>query len=179
MKPFEIASQTYAYQGYFDLRTDLLQKKDGSQHPYTFLMTKVDAVSVIAKTEDDYYILTHEYRHAIGKRVLGCPGGRIEKEEIPENAAKRELLEETGYDCKELISLGSYYPLPGVCDQKIFLFFAPLAIKSEKGHLDAFEEIDVLLHKEEKVTQLLLQEEDVDGILTVLFLNKILYEKRV
>ncbi|MFA6422343.1 MAG: NUDIX hydrolase [Candidatus Buchananbacteria bacterium] len=55
------------------------------------------AVCILALDEDKNVILTKQYRPGMEKILLEMPGGVVEKNEKPEEAVKRELLEETGY----------------------------------------------------------------------------------
>ncbi|MTH99855.1 NUDIX hydrolase [Roseibium sp. RKSG952] len=53
--------------------------------------------AIYAVTEDDHVLLMRQYKHGVGRVCFTLPGGQIEAGEIPEFAARRELLEETGY----------------------------------------------------------------------------------
>ena len=65
------------------------------------------AVAIIAITEDKKIILVEQYRKALERTIVEIPAGKLEKGEEPAECAKRELEEETGYDCEtlELITL--------------------------------------------------------------------------
>lgn len=67
-------------------------------------------------------ITLREYRYPIRSWQTELPGGLIDPGETPEQAAVRELKEETGYEADEVISLGYFYPLFGSTDEKIHLF---------------------------------------------------------
>jgi ADP-ribose pyrophosphatase len=58
--------------------------------------------------------MSTQYRHPVQKMSLGFPGGAIEDGQTPTSAAIRELLEETGYQAKKLIDLGSFMPDIGI-----------------------------------------------------------------
>lgn len=172
MKNIDVISQNIVYEGFFDLRLDTLQKNNGAKQDYTILLTKVDAVAILGVTKEKEFILTQEYRPPIGTTLLGCPGGRMEKDEAPLHAAKREFLEETGYTAPEFHLVGSYYPLPAICDQKVFFFYAPDAEKIEEISLDPFESIDLLFLKKEKLFHEMKNERAIDGVLgNILFLT--------
>jgi ADP-ribose pyrophosphatase len=65
-----------------------------------------DTVAVLALTDDDRVILVREFRAGPEEVVLELPGGLIELEQTPEEAARAELLEETGYE-GELTAAGT------------------------------------------------------------------------
>jgi ADP-ribose pyrophosphatase len=59
-----------------------------------------DTVAVLALTEDDQVVLVREFRPGPEELILELPGGLIDPGQTPEEAARRELLEETGYEGK-------------------------------------------------------------------------------
>jgi ADP-ribose pyrophosphatase len=67
-----------------------------------------DYALIIAKTPDDKVIMTRQYKHGIRQISLMFPGGAIEQGESPLEAARRELLEETGYAVDSMEFLGSF-----------------------------------------------------------------------
>ena len=67
-------------------------------------------------------ILVNEYRHGCRDYVWQLPAGCVDGEEAPEEAARRELLEETGYVAKKLKFLGSWYVSPPRMPDRIFAF---------------------------------------------------------
>ena len=113
------------------------------------------AAIIFPITEDGKIILAIEPRVFTDKTVdIGLPAGYIEENENPEDAAKRELMEETGYEASKLISLGSFYPDQG-CSGALNHYFLALSCKkvceqsldeSEfiKYILVTFEELDFL-----------------------------------
>ncbi len=66
-----------------------------------------DGVLIVATDEDDKLIMFNEYKYAANKEVLGFPAGGINEDELPIEAAARELLEETGYISEELTHVGA------------------------------------------------------------------------
>jgi ADP-ribose pyrophosphatase len=65
-----------------------------------------DTVAVLALTEDDQVVLVREFRPGPEELILELPGGLIDEGQTPEEAARRELLEETGYE-GEIAYVGS------------------------------------------------------------------------
>lgn len=83
-----------------------------------------ECVAVLAVDEDENVILVEQYRKPIDSVILEIPAGHIEDGETPELAAKRELLEETGFVATEMTYVNKYYTSPGFSDELIYFFFA-------------------------------------------------------
>ena len=75
------------------------------------------AVAVVAVTPDQRLVMVRQYRYAAGRFLLEIPAGTLEPGEDPEDTARRELREETGYSAKNLRPLGSFFSAPGFCDE--------------------------------------------------------------
>ena len=82
------------------------------------------AVAVVPLLPDGRIIMVRQYRHAVGKALLEIPAGKLDRGEIPEQCAARELEEETGYACNQLRSLTSVWTTPGFSDEIIHIYAA-------------------------------------------------------
>lgn len=82
------------------------------------------AVVILPIVDAEHVCLLRNYRFVIGETLWEAPAGTLEPGEPLEQAAHRELLEETGYTAKRLRSLGFLYASPGVMDEKLHLFVA-------------------------------------------------------
>jgi 8-oxo-dGTP pyrophosphatase MutT (NUDIX family) len=83
-----------------------------------------DTVIIIPIFEDGSLLMVEGYRHGAGENLLELPGGFIEENEEPSQAAKRELFEETKYSCDSLELLNWFYTWPGRTAQKNYVFVA-------------------------------------------------------
>lgn len=81
------------------------------------------AVAVLALI-DGKAILVKQYRPALGAWTLEIPAGTLEPGESPEEAAIREMVEETGYKPTSLTPLIEFYPTPGVSNEYIRVYLA-------------------------------------------------------
>ena len=82
------------------------------------------AVAIVVRDAEGRVLLVRQLREAVGKEVWEIPAGKLEPGEAPEEAARRELCEETGLDAEELVPLGAIYPTPGYSSEVIYLFLA-------------------------------------------------------
>ena len=103
-----------------------------------------DFVNIVAVTTDEKFLCFRQTKYAIRDLTLAPVGGYMENGEIPLNAAKRELLEETGYTSESWISLGSF-PVDGNRGAGIAnLYLALNAVKSSEICKDDLEEQELL-----------------------------------
>jgi ADP-ribose pyrophosphatase len=83
------------------------------------------AAAVLTMTEDERVVLTRQFREAVRTVLLEIPAGIYDVEgERPEDTARREVLEETGYRVTSLDRLGLIHTSPGFVDETIDLFLA-------------------------------------------------------
>lgn len=83
------------------------------------------AVAVLAINDDDEVLTIHQYRHPVGANLVEIPAGLLDfPEESPFEAAKRELLEETGYSAAEWFTLCDFCTTPGSSSEAVRIFLA-------------------------------------------------------
>ncbi|MFC0188382.1 NUDIX domain-containing protein [Fictibacillus aquaticus] len=121
------------------------------------------AVAVIAVTEDKKALMVRQYRKALGKVITEIPAGKLEKGEDPLESAKRELLEETGYTCREMKKIASFYTSPGFADEIITVYFTDSLIYKGEQNTDEDEFIDVLELTAAEISELIEKEEIHDA----------------
>lgn len=171
----KVISKKVIYKGFFDFREDIVLDHNSKEYQYNFLIAKAEACAILPEIEEDKFLLTLEYRYPVDKTILSCPGGRLEKDEKPEVGARRELLEETGYEAKEMIPLNLFYPFPSVCDQKVYLFLAKGLKKIQEPHLDPLEEIQVKQISLNEIKTLDFSLFPCDGVVHSLLFHRSLY----
>lgn len=112
-------------------------------------------INVIAMTKDGRFIIERQYRHAIGEVSTEICAGCAEDEESPMAAAKRELLEETGYAGGTWSEIMVVAPNSSTMDNYCHCFLAEGVEKVSDQHLDATEDIHVFLATSEEVFTML------------------------
>ena len=117
-----------------------------------FVLEYGDWATILALTKQQEVVLIRQYRHGAQKVILELPGGAMEAEdESPMQAARRELLEETGYASDNFIQIGCVSPNPANQTNLIYSFLALDAEKVGGQRLDPTEDIEVLLKPVEEV----------------------------
>ena len=85
----------------------------------------IGAVCVIPITDEGEVICVRQYRYPFAEVLLEIPAGKLDfKGEIPLDAVKRELREETGAVSTKLTYLGKFYPSPAILDECIHMYMA-------------------------------------------------------
>ncbi len=116
------------------------------------------AVGIVALTGENHVVLVEQFRPPIGKSVIELPAGLVGDIADAEHesflvAAKRELLEETGYAARRWTELGSGYSSPGLTDESMVLYLAEELEGQNEGGGDASEQIIVHEVPIDEVTQ--------------------------
>lgn len=103
------------------------------------------AVAVLPITDDNKIVMVEQYRKALEKEIVEIPAGKLEKGEDPAVCAKRELEEETSYECENLELLISFYTSPGFANEIIHLYKATgLKKKEDAAALDEDEFVNLI-----------------------------------
>jgi ADP-ribose pyrophosphatase len=101
------------------------------------------AVDESRNPKDPDIILERQYRHAAGQFLLELPAGRIEPNESPLAAAKREMIEETGYRAKRWTLLTKYFASPGFLGEWMQIYLAR-DIREGVAQPEADEHIEII-----------------------------------
>jgi ADP-ribose pyrophosphatase len=116
-------SSEYLFESkWFRLRQDRLTLPSGEDVEYT-LVEHAGYVVIVPMLSDGRVVMERIYRHTLQETVLECPSGGLDAD-APEEAARRELLEETGYVAGKLEPLGRYYGSSGISDEAFWVFLA-------------------------------------------------------
>ena len=116
------------YEGrYLIVRVDTIEDPEGGRHRREFV-DHPGAIAVLALDGDDL-LLVRQFRHAAGRPLLELPAGTLERirdgeTEPPDEAAPRELEEETGYRAGRWRKLGNIWMSPGSLSEELHLYLA-------------------------------------------------------
>ena len=153
MKPWKTKSRELVLdeKPWLTVEHHVVELPDGRVIPDWPWVTTPDYINVVAVTEDEHFICFRQVKYGIDGDTLAVVGGYIEQGEEPLEAAKRELLEETGYEAPDWISLGSYLVDPNRGIATGHLFLARSARYVTQRNADDLEEQELLLLTREEI----------------------------
>jgi len=104
-----------------------------------------DWVLILALTPQEEVVMVRQYRHGTEQVCLELPGGLVDAgDDSPALSARRELLEETGYQADEIVLIGECFPQPAILSNMCFFYLAKNAAKVQSQDLDSGEDIEIL-----------------------------------
>src|ERR1017187_5817256 len=144
----KVISSKLSFKGrVFNVFTDTLEEPDGHRH-IKDVVRHHGSVVILAVDErinpaDPDVILERQYRHAAGQFLIELPAGTRNPSEAPLAAAKREMIEETGYRAKRWTMLQKYFASPGFLGEWMQIYLAR-DIRQGEAHLEMDENLEVL-----------------------------------
>ena len=129
---------------YFALRSDKLRLPGGAVKDPYYVVERPDAAIIFPLTGEGEAVLVRQYRPPLERMELGLPAGLVEVGERPEAAARRELLEETGYSGGEWKPLGALASSPSLKNNWAYLFLARRVERSAQPDPDEHELVETV-----------------------------------
>lgn len=145
----------------------------GDDHQFYFIET-ADWVNIVPITDNNEVVLIKQFRHGNQQITIEIPGGMVDPGEQPAVSAVRECLEETGYSCDDVQSLGVIAPNPALFENSVHTYWARGAKPSRDIQNTATEKTEVMLVPLSDIADMLLKGE-IDNALVVATLWRLLY----
>jgi 8-oxo-dGTP pyrophosphatase MutT (NUDIX family) len=164
-----IGSKTVYKNPWLSVREDSVIRPDGKPGIFGVVEMK-SGVSVLPIDDEGNVYLTKEYHYAIEQETIEVVSGGIDNEESKEEAAKRELEEETGIVAKELIDLGLVDPFTTAIVSPNYLFLAR-DLEFSKAIPEGTENIKVIKVSIKEAIQWVMENKITHGASTTLILK--------
>lgn len=137
------------------LRVDKLEMPNGNIKEEYYVLEYPTWVNMVGITEDNQILFVKQYRHGSGQIMVELPAGVVEEGEDPVVAAKRELLEETGYEFNDISYVCELYANPATSGNLTYTYVLTGGKKVQEQELDDSEDIEVVAMSIEEAKQFL------------------------
>ena len=153
----------------FSIRTDrAVSPRTGVDHDF-YILESTPWVNVIALTDDGRIVLVRQYRHGTREVTLEIPGGLVENNDTPLQAARKELREETGFEATQWVDLGYVRPNPAMQSNACHTFVATGAFHVGELDLDDKEDIVVEIRPLSEIPEIIKRGEINHGLVLAAF----------
>jgi ADP-ribose pyrophosphatase len=156
-----LSSETVYTGKIITVRHDTVRLPDGREATRD-VVEHPGAVAVVPVTGDGKVVLVRQYRHPVARLLLEVPAGKLDKGERPEDCARRELEEETGYQAGSLEHLATFFTAPGFSDEQMHLY-AARDLRKTSQNTDQDEFIDIEYYTPAQIRKLLADKEISDA----------------
>ena len=158
-----LTSEYISRHKYFTARRDKCETPDGNIVEEYFVVELPLTVCAVALTEEGEVLMVKQYRHPIEEVLLEVPGGFVDEGESSEQAIKRELKEETGYDFSSYTYVGKIAANPGVLNNFTDFYLAKGGKKTSEQNLDKNEEVEIEKISMAELKRLFLENKILQG----------------
>ncbi len=133
----------------------------GSREIVKDVLAHPGAVVILPLIEHEV-IMLRQYRPGPRRWIYELPAGTVEEGEDPEETARRELLEETGYEAQDMRLLFKMYPSPGVSTELMYMYLATNLVRRSPSP-EEDEILEVVRLPYSRVLEMIYNGEIVDG----------------
>lgn len=158
MEKWKLLSSEYiCKEPWATLRRDTCELPDGRINDHYYVLEYPDWVNMVGITAQNELLVIRQYRHGAGILSLEIPAGTTEPGENPQDAAVREMLEETGYQFEKIEEIAALYANPATSGNVTYTYLMTGGQKVQEQELDEHEEIDVFLIPLKEAKTMLLE----------------------
>ncbi len=156
MKKWKLISSKMAFDHkWFKLRQDKVELPNGKILDDYFVWLYGSVVLVVPVTENGKFVLVRQYKHGADEIITEFPAGFVDEGETAEEAARREVEEETGYSFQDLQLLATTYANPTKAVGKISIYLAKNAVQNKEAKPEETEDIEVLVKNKDEIMEII------------------------
>jgi ADP-ribose pyrophosphatase len=144
-------------------------RRDGNPATCEYI-THPGSVAILPLVDENRVCLIRSRRLTVGEMLIELPAGTREPGEPPHETARRELAEETGYGAAHLNELVSFYPSPGISNERMWVYVAH-ELTAGPQKLEPNEEIENLIVTWDQALAMIERGEICDGKTLVALLH--------
>jgi ADP-ribose pyrophosphatase len=139
IRPWKTLSSRLVYESrWYRLRQDEVELPSGLVISDYFVSERPDIAIMFVMTTEDEIVLVRQYKHGIGEITLELPAGTF-RDGDPQDHARRELEEETGYMCPDLAHIGTFFDDSSKNSNRVFVFAGRGATQETEQRPDPVE----------------------------------------
>ena len=133
-----------------------------------------------ALTDEGKMVMVRQFRKPAERVMLEVPAGKIDPGEKPEETAKRELAEETGYRARHVQYLTEFYPSVGYAEEVLYLYLCT-GLTPGETNFDENEAIDIEAYPVEVLHHMVMRGEihDAKTIIAILMVRELMAEGKL
>jgi ADP-ribose pyrophosphatase len=177
-EPRTLSSKEAYHGSIFSIRVDEVQE-DGAKYVRDIVVHPGSAV-IIPYFDDGSIALVKQYRHPAKQYLLEVAAGSRDGDEKPQLCAARELKEEVGLEAERLDLMAEFFPSPGFCSEKMWLYVAT-GLKETGQQLEEDELVEIVRLPLEEAARMVQEGvfHDAKTIIAIMLLDKRIQDGRV
>jgi ADP-ribose pyrophosphatase len=161
----QISSRYIHREKWFNLRADKVLKGNGDEMDPYYVLEYSDWVNIFPVTKDGMVVLVKQYRYSLGCFSIEVPGGIMDPHETdPLEAAKRELLEETGYSAGKVEEVAVVATNPATQNNRLHCYMATDCELTHELDHDENEELEVVLVSMDELLDMLRNNQIIQSL---------------
>src|SRR4030095_8885772 len=158
----KISTEVVHENPWWTYKIDDYQYEDGRKGKYYYAFT-YGSVFIIPVTESGKILMVKQFRYLNDRFSIEFPGGGIKKNEEPLYSARKELIEETGFD-GDIKKIGIYNPFNGVTNEICHVYIARNLKQSNEFIKDDSEEFELGEYSVDEIEEMIYSNEIYDGM---------------
>jgi len=149
----KVVAKNRVYKGFLNIDVLDIELTNGKISKEEVMVRKDAAAALVYDIDNKVFVLVKQFRAGSESELVEIVAGSIDAGESPDEAIKREVLEEIGYSTESIELLHSCYMSPGGCSEKIYIYYISGRKVAEGGGVDEFEEIETVKLSYKDLTQ--------------------------